>query len=43
LRDVAMPVFDATLLGLLGVSSGTYLGMKIPEATAPKQGPATAH
>jgi hypothetical protein len=43
LRDVAMPVFDATLLGLLGVSSGTYLGMKIPEATAPKQGPATGH
>jgi hypothetical protein len=29
--DVLMPDFDATLLGLLGVSSGTYLGFKFPE------------
>lgn len=26
--DLAMPVFNATLLGLLGISSGTYLGLK---------------
>jgi hypothetical protein len=31
-RDsVLMPVFDNTLLGLLGISSGTYLGFKFPE------------
>lgn len=29
--DVLMPEFDATLLGLLGISSGTYLGFKLPE------------
>ena len=28
---LAMPEFDATLLTLLGISSGTYLGFKIPE------------
>jgi len=26
--SLAMPQFDATLLGLMGISSGTYLGMK---------------
>ena len=26
--DLAMPTFNATLLGLLGISSGTYLGLK---------------
>jgi hypothetical protein len=31
-RELAMPVFSETLLGLLGISAGTYLGMKIPEA-----------
>jgi hypothetical protein len=29
--DVLIPEFDATLLGLLGISSGTYLGFKFPE------------
>ena len=29
--DVVMPDFDATLLGLMGLSSGTYLGFKLPE------------
>lgn len=28
---LAMPTFNATLLGLLGLSAGTYLGLKIPE------------
>lgn len=27
-RSLAMPDFDATLLGLLGISAGTYLGLK---------------
>jgi hypothetical protein len=30
-RDLAMPEFDATTLGLMGISSGTYLGFKLPE------------
>jgi hypothetical protein len=30
-RDFAMPDFDATTLGLMGISSGTYLGFKFPE------------
>lgn len=29
-----MPDFDAQLLGLMGVASGTYLGFKIPAASA---------
>jgi hypothetical protein len=33
-RTLAMPTFDATLLALLGISSGTYLGFKIPERQA---------
>lgn len=28
---LSMPQFDASLLALLGISSGTYLGFKIPE------------
>ena len=36
-NDLAMPTFDATLLGLLGISAGTYVGFKIPEQ---KQAPA---
>jgi len=28
---LSMPEFGATLLGLLGISAGTYLGFKIPE------------
>ena len=30
-RTLAMPEFNATLLALLGISAGTYLGFKIPE------------
>lgn len=30
-RDLSMPQFNATLLGLMGISSGTYLGFKFPE------------
>lgn len=37
-RDVyskaAMPDFDATLLGLMGVSAGTFIGFKLPAASA---------
>jgi hypothetical protein len=29
---LVMPDFDVTLLGLMGISSGTYLGFKFPEA-----------
>jgi hypothetical protein len=29
--EFAMPAFDSTLLGLLGISAGTYVGFKIPE------------
>jgi hypothetical protein len=32
-RDLAMPQFGDTLLALMGISAGTYLGFKIPEAT----------
>jgi hypothetical protein len=32
--DILMPDFDATLLGLIGISSGTYLGFKFPEKPA---------
>ncbi len=32
---LSMPEFSATLLALLGVSSGTYLGFKIPERHHP--------
>jgi hypothetical protein len=30
-KDLAMPEFDTTLLGLMGLSSGTYIGFKFPE------------
>jgi len=30
-RELAMPQFSATLLALMGISAGTYLGFKIPE------------
>jgi hypothetical protein len=32
-RGLAMPDFSTTLLGLMGLSAGTYVGLKIPEAT----------
>jgi ABC-type Mn2+/Zn2+ transport system permease subunit len=35
-RELAMPTFSDTLLGLMGISAGTYLGLKIPEQTPPK-------
>jgi len=34
-ENLAMPTFNTTLLGLLGLSAGTYLGLKIPEPTIP--------
>jgi len=33
-QQLAMPKFDATLLALMGMSSGTYLGFKWPAAKA---------
>jgi uncharacterized protein YlxW (UPF0749 family) len=33
-QQLAMPRFDATLLALMGISSGTYLGFKWPAAKA---------
>jgi len=30
-NDLLMPDFSATLLGLMGISSGTYVGFKFPE------------
>lgn len=33
-KNLAMPEFSATLLGLMGISSGTYLGFKVPEKQA---------
>jgi hypothetical protein len=34
-RVLAMPKFDSTLLMLLGISAGTFIGLKIPESTDP--------
>ena len=33
-NGLAMPQFSTTLLGLMGISSGTYLGFKVPEKSA---------
>jgi hypothetical protein len=30
-NDLSMPAFSATLLGLMGISAGTYVGFKFPE------------
>jgi hypothetical protein len=30
-NQLTMPEFSATLLGLMGMSSGTYIGFKFPE------------
>jgi hypothetical protein len=30
-RSLALPDFDQTILGVLGISAGTYLGFKVPE------------
>jgi hypothetical protein len=32
-NGLQMPQFSSTLLGLMGISSGTYLGFKVPEQT----------
>ena len=36
-NQLAMPQFSATLLGLLGISAGTYVGSKIPDNIKPKE------
>jgi hypothetical protein len=41
-KDLAMPEFNATLLGLMGISSGTYLGFKLPEKKQADQNAAAA-
>jgi hypothetical protein len=33
-NKLAMPVFDPTLLGLMGISSGAFIGFKLPEKKA---------
>lgn len=40
LGTLAMPDFSTTLLGLMGISAGTYLGFKIPEKTGSTDPPA---
>ncbi|HET9765552.1 MAG TPA: hypothetical protein VFS60_01820 [Thermoanaerobaculia bacterium] len=35
-KEMAMPEFSETLLSLMGISAGTYIGLKIPEPTVPK-------
>lgn len=40
-RTLSMPEFSETVLALMGISAGTYLGFKIPERqTAPSDAPA---
>ena len=34
-KSLAMPTFDSTLLSLIGISAGTYIGLKIPEPAGP--------
>jgi hypothetical protein len=36
-NGLQMPQFNPTLLGLMGISSGTYLGFKVPENRTPPQ------
>ena len=36
-RDLAMPQFSETLLGLMGLSAGTFVAMKNTEADVPKK------
>jgi len=38
-NNLEMPEFSAGLLGLMGISSGTYLGFKVPENSAPSGTP----
>jgi len=30
-ENLALPTYDATILALIGISGGTYLGFKVPE------------
>ena len=41
-QNLAMPTFNTTLMGMLGLSAGTYLGLKIPEPTTPTTAPPAA-
>lgn len=34
-KVLTIPAFDGTLLALMGISSGTYLGLKLPEPRTP--------
>jgi len=36
-RDLTMPAFDQGLLGLVGLSSLSYIGLKVPEASVPRR------
>jgi hypothetical protein len=36
-KGLQMPQFSTTLLGLMGISSGTYLGFKVPESRTGSQ------
>jgi hypothetical protein len=38
-KNLEMPEFSVTLLGLMGLSSGTFLGFKLPEGTKPEAPP----
>jgi hypothetical protein len=42
-RSLAMPEFNGTLLALMGISSGTYLGFMIPERHSATQQSQTAN
>jgi hypothetical protein len=35
--NLAMPQIDDSMLILMGISSGTYLGLKIPEKSTPEK------
>jgi len=41
IQDVSLPDFDNTLLALMGISSGAYAGMKIPENKGSEAAPVT--
>ena len=41
-RTLFMPQFSFTLIALMGISAGTYVGFKLPEARASQTNPATA-
>lgn len=41
-RTLFMPQFSFTLIALMGISAGTYVALKLPEARASRPNPATA-